>query len=120
MQCRHCGTDLNIKFLDLGNSPPSNAFLSSDNIEILEKWYPLRVLVCDSCWLVQTEDFIDPAEIFKPEYAYFSSISSYFLDHAKKYVENIAARFSLNENSLVAEVAANDGYLLQYFKQKKV
>ena len=120
MKCRHCFKDLNIKFLDLGRSPPSNAFLSSENLNAFEKWYPLRVLVCDSCWLVQTEDFVDPAEIFAPEYAYLSSISSHYLDHAKDYVHKMATRFSLDQESLVAEVAANDGYLLQYVRDRGI
>ncbi len=111
---------MNIKFLDLGSSPPSNAFLPSKNINGPEKWYPLRVLVCDLCWLVQTEDFVDPAEMFVPDYAYFSSISAGFLGHAKKYVHEIVARFDLNEKSLITEVAANDGYLLQYVRDKGI
>ena len=120
MRCRHCNTDLIIKFLDLGRSPPSNAFLSLESIKASEKWYPLRVLVCDSCWLVQTEDFVDPTDMFIPEYAYFSSISSCFLKHAKNYVNQMMARFSLHQKSLVAEVAANDGYLLQYVRDKGI
>ena len=120
MKCRHCYTDLKIKFLDLGCSPPSNAFLSSENIKAFEKWYPLRVLVCDSCWLVQTEDFVDPTDMFVPEYAYFSSISSHYLEHAKNYVQRMGLRFSLNRESLVAEVAANDGYLLQYVRDRGI
>ena len=120
MKCRHCYADLNIQFLDLGRSPPSNAFLSLENLKAFEKWYPLRVLVCDSCWLVQTEDFVDPAEMFAPEYAYLSSISSNYLDHAKDYVHKMATRFSLDQESLVAEVAANDGYLLQYVRDRGI
>lgn len=106
--------------MDLGKSPPSNAYLSLESIKDSEKWYPLRVLVCDTCWLVQTEDFVDPTDMFIPEYAYFSSISSCFLKHAKNYVNQMTARFSLNQKSLIVEVAANDGYLLQYVRDKDI
>ena len=120
MNCRHCEAKLSIKFLDLGNSPPSNAFLPSTSLHDREIWYPLRVLVCNSCWLVQTEDYLKPTDIFVPEYAYFSSISSVFLNHAKNYVQSMISRFSLNGESLVAEVAANDGYLLQYLQNNGI
>jgi SAM-dependent methyltransferase len=85
-----------------------------------ETWYPLQVLVCHSCWLVQTEDFVAADEMFSPDYAYFSSFSSSFLSHVSKYVNNIAKKLSLEEKSMVVEVAANDGYLLQYVKQKGI
>ena len=120
MKCRHCNNKLNIKFLDLGTCPPSNSFLSKKNLGNEENCYPLRVLVCGSCWLVQTEDFVAPAEMFRPNYAYFSSISAQFLEHARNYVDNIVSRFLLNEESMVAEIAANDGYLLQYVKNKGI
>ena len=120
MKCRHCNNKLNIKFLDLGTCPPSNSFLSKKNLGNEENCYPLRVLVCGSCWLVQTEDFVAPAEMFRPNYAYFSSISAQFLEHARNYVDNIVSRFLLNEESMVAEIAANDGYLLQYVKNKDI
>ena len=120
MKCRHCNNELNSKFLDLGNCPPSNSFLSKENLGIKEKSYPLRVLVCPSCWLVQTEDFVAPEEIFKSDYAYHSSVSLHFLEHTKNYVDQVTSRFSLNEKSLVMEVAANDGYLLQYVKEKGI
>ncbi len=114
MRCRHCQSPLIQRFIDLGASPPSNAYLNASDLHRPEKWYPLRVMVCDSCWLVQTEDFADSKELFNADYGYFSSISSTWLAHAKKYVDAIIERFSLNANSMVVEVAANDGYLLQY------
>ena len=115
MNCRHCLNELEHSFINLGTSPPSNAFVSLDNLKSFEKWYPLNVLVCDKCWLVQTEDFVQADEMFSPDYAYFSSFSTSFLKHCKSYVNDMVERFKLNSNSLVVEVAANDGYLLQYF-----
>jgi SAM-dependent methyltransferase len=85
-----------------------------------EKWYPLRVMVCTSCWLVQTEDFADCAELFSADYAYFSSFSTTWLQHAERYVANMAERFGLGEHSHVVEVASNDGYLLQYVKARGI
>ena len=85
-----------------------------------EKWYPLKVMVCDQCWLVQTEDFVGANEMFSDEYAYFSSFSTSWLEHAKHYVENMTSRFTLDKKSMVVEIAANDGYLLQYVKQKDI
>ena len=95
---------------------PSNSFIKFKNLRDSEKSYPLRVLVCDSCWLVQTEDFVNASEMFSPDYAYFSSYSSSFLNHARKYVEKMVSRFSLDKNSNVLEVASNDGYLLNFVK----
>ncbi|MFC1512828.1 methyltransferase domain-containing protein [Thermodesulfobacteriota bacterium] len=116
MKCRHCGSELKLPFVDLGSAPPSNAYLQEENLQAAEKWYPLRVLVCTHCWLVQTEDFAERDELFNADYAYFSSLSSTWLAHAERYVEDMAQRFGLNANSHVVEVAANDGYLLQYVK----
>jgi SAM-dependent methyltransferase len=96
--------------------PPSNAYLSEDDLSKPEQWYPLRVLVCNSCWLVQTDDFAQAGDLFDSEYAYFSSYSTSWLAHAKQYAEDMCARFELDNESLVVEVAANDGYLLQYFQ----
>jgi SAM-dependent methyltransferase len=115
MKCRHCRAPLTHSFLDLGFAPPSNAYLSEEDLSRPEKYYPLRVLVCDQCWLVQTEDCADAGELFDPGYAYFSSISSTWLEHARKYVEMITGRHSLGAESLVIEVASNDGYLLKNF-----
>ncbi len=117
MKCRHCNKQLRHKFIDLGVSAPSNSFVQNKNLSVSEKSYPLRVLVCDSCWLVQTEDFVNASEMFSHEYAYFSSYSSSFLNHAKKYVEKMVSRFSLNKKSTVLEVASNDGYLLDFVKK---
>ena len=116
MKCRHCGATLVHVFLDLGSAPPSNAYLNEEALRAPEKWYPLRVLVCDHCWLVQTEDYASAEELFLPDYAYFSSYSTSWLKHAEEYVVEMIERFGLNQQSTVVEVAANDGYLLQYVK----
>ena len=120
MKCRHCSAELSLPLVDLGSSPPSNAYLTKKTLKAPEKWFPLNVLVCQSCWLVQTEDFAGAEELFDSEYAYFSSFSSSWLAHAKHYVENMVNRFGLTDKSMVIEVAANDGYLLQYVKQKNI
>ena len=120
MNCRHCNTKLLFSFIDLNSAPPSNSFLSKKNMNKAEKWYPLHVMVCSSCWLVQTEDFVQAKEMFSSEYAYFSSFSSSFLLHVREYVEEMVSRFSLDNRSTVLEVAANDGYLLQYVKEKGI
>lgn len=115
MNCRHCSQPLTHRFLDLGFAPPSNAYLSEAHLRKPEKTYPLRVLVCDECWLVQTEDYADAGELFSHDYAYFSSTSSTWLDHAKRYADSIQKRLSLGSDSFVIEVASNDGYLLKNF-----
>lgn len=115
MKCRHCGTPLTHTFLDLGFAPPSNAYLTEADLNKPEKYYPLKVKVCDQCWLVQTEDYAQADELFSPDYAYFSSTSSSWLAHAQRYAEQMTQRFELNANSLVIEVASNDGYLLKNF-----
>lgn len=120
MKCRHCASHLHHHLIDLGSSPPSNAFLTESELHLPEKWYPLRALVCSKCWLVQTEDFAKREELFNPRYAYFSSFSTTWLTHAERYVSEMIARFRLNHDSHVIEVAANDGYLLQFFKQRKI
>lgn len=117
MNCRFCKTDLKSIFLDLVNSPASNSFLSRDQLNKEEIFYPLKIFVCDNCKLVQTDEYKKSSDIFNEEYAYFSSYSTSWLAHSKKYVTNIKTRLSLNENSLVTEIASNDGYLLQYFKE---
>ena len=119
-QCRHCGHSLQHTYLDLGSAPPSNAYLTHENIDAPEIWFPLRVLVCDICWLVQTEDYTGRENLFDREYAYFSSYSSSWLSHSEKYVDSMISRFSLNEKSCIVEVAANDGYLLQYVKSRSI
>ncbi|WP_047517739.1 class I SAM-dependent methyltransferase [Methylophilus sp. Q8] len=120
MKCRHCNNEVTHAFLDLGSSPPSNAYLTEKTLFKPEKWFPLKVMVCDNCWLVQTEDFTDAHELFDADYAYFSSFSSSWLSHAQKYVETMVDRFGLNQTSHVIEIAANDGYLLQYVKAKNI
>lgn len=115
MKCRHCGTPLTHTFLDLGFAPPSNAYLTQADLSKPEKYYPLKIKVCDHCWLVQTEDYAQAGELFSPDYAYFSSTSSSWLAHAKAYAEQMTQRLGLNGNSLVIEVASNDGYLLKNF-----
>ncbi|WP_028793419.1 class I SAM-dependent methyltransferase [Thalassobaculum salexigens] len=116
MNCRGCGAKLTHKFVDLGAAPPSNAYLAAGDLLRPEEYYPLRVLVCDACWLCQTEDFVASEHMFDENYAYFSSFSTMWLDHAKRYASYMVDRFSLTGESHVLEVAANDGYLLQYFK----
>ncbi len=120
MKCRHCKLDLKHTFADLGSSPPSNAYISENAINNPEKWYPLKVMVCEKCWLVQTVDFVGVEEMFSDEYAYFSSFSKTWLNHAEDYVEKVILRFNLSKKSTVVEVAANDGYLLQYVQRKKI
>ena len=114
MKCRHCHAPLEASFVDLGTSPPSNSYLTFTDLDRPERYYPLRVAVCSKCWLVQTEDFTDREEFFSDDYAYFSSFSTSWLDHSQRYVEAMQRRFDLDDASLVIEVAANDGYLLQY------
>lgn len=114
MKCRHCGSALHLPFLDLGSAPPSNAYLSEPGLRAPEVWFPLRLLVCEACWLVQTEDHAGREALFTDDYAYFSSFSSSWLAHARTYVETMVERLGLTERSHVVEVAANDGYLLQY------
>jgi hypothetical protein len=116
MKCRHCGAGLSLPFIDLGSAPPSNAYLTREALCAPEKWYPLRVLACTECWLVQTEDYAHCSELFSADYAYFSSFSTTWLQHAEHYVNTMAGRFDLGKQSHVVEVASNDGYLLQYVK----
>ncbi|MEM9653362.1 MAG: class I SAM-dependent methyltransferase [Actinomycetota bacterium] len=112
MDCRHCKQPLKTVFVDLDRSPPSNAYVKDVNAP--EASFPLRVLVCTNCWLVQTEDYAAADELFEEDYAYFSSYSPSWLDHSKRYVEAMIDRFGLTRDNTVVEVAANDGYLLQY------
>ena len=114
MNCRGCGTSLALPLIDLGTSPPSNAYVRADQLEQAEQWVPLKVAVCQQCWLVQTEDYTRADSLFDAEYAYFSSFSSTWLAHADRYVAEMVERFGLTADSRVVEIAANDGYLLQY------
>ncbi len=120
MKCRHCKSDLKLSLVDLGSAPPSNAYLTHEKLQAPEKWFPLRVLVCENCWLAQTEDFAQAYELFDADYAYFSGFSKSWLEHSERYVADMVQRFNLNEKSHVVEVAANDGYLLQYVQVKGI
>jgi 2-polyprenyl-3-methyl-5-hydroxy-6-metoxy-1,4-benzoquinol methylase len=117
MKCRHCQCPATLPLIDLGAAPPSNAYLTDISLRRPEKWFPLKVVICESCWLVQAEAYSRAAELFNDEYAYFSSFSTQWLQHAENYVRDMAARFGLTPDSRVIEVASNDGYLLQYVKQ---
>ena len=120
MKCRHCRADVTLPFIDLGAAPPSNAYLTREELAAPETWYPLRVFTCTNCWLVQTADYAHHAALFSGDYAYFSSFSSTWLAHAECYVDAMVERFNLGLSSHVVEVAANDGYLLQYVKARGV
>lgn len=115
MNCRHCGAALTHTFLDLGHAPPSNAYLNASALSQREIYLPLKVMVCDHCWLVQTEDYTQADVLFSPDYAYFSSTSSSWLAHAARYAAKVVHDFALDSDSMVIEVASNDGYLLKNF-----
>lgn len=115
MNCRHCRHPLTQPFLDLGFAPPSNAYLAATDLRAPETWFPLKLHVCGQCWLVQTEDYARADELFRHDYAYFSSTSSTWLAHAERYVDAMRERLALGADSLVIEVASNDGYLLKNF-----
>jgi hypothetical protein len=119
-RCRSCGRRLPPPFLDLGNSPLSNAYLSEKDIHQPEVYYPLEIYYCPHCHLVQLDEFETPEDIFSTDYAYFSSYSSSWLAHCNSYVNMVVERFGLNKQSLVMEIASNDGYLLQYFKKYSI
>src|SRR5436190_11344839 len=113
MQCRFCKTELEHVFIDLINSPASNSFLTTEQLNEPETFYPLKVFTCPTCFLVQVDEYKKSDAIFDSDYVYFSSFSTSWLAHSKRYVDAMAERFGLNEQSLVVEVASNDGYLLQ-------
>lgn len=118
MNCRHCKKNLNYCFLDLGTAPPSNSYLTKTQLNMIENYYPLKVYVCKNCWLVQVIDYAGRDIFFNEFYPYFSSISQSFLKHSKTYVDYIINRLKLNKHSKIIEIASNDGYLLQFFKNK--
>lgn len=120
MQCRFCQTELVHVFIDLVNSPASNSFLTQEQLNEPETFYPLKVYTCHECFLVQVDEYKKSDAIFNSDYVYFSSFSKSWLAHAKKYTEQMIPRFGLNENSQVIEIASNDGYLLQYFKEQNI
>lgn len=115
MKCRHCHAELKHVFLDLGTAPPSNAYLSNEELLAPETTFPLKLYVCDQCWLVQTEDYTEADKLFSRDYAYFSSTSQSWLQHAARYTKEITKRLGLSKHSFVIEVASNDGYLLKNF-----
>jgi SAM-dependent methyltransferase len=118
-KCRFCGTPLEAVFADLGVSPLANSYLTPEQGNAMEPFYPLRALVCGQCFLVQLEEYESPSHIFS-DYAYFSSYSTSWLEHSRRYVEAMIERFGYDESSHVVEIASNDGYLLQYFKERGV
>lgn len=120
MKCRFCKHEVETEFADLVNSPASNSYLTEQQLNEPEIFYPLKVVVCEKCFLVQVDEYKKSADIFNSEYAYFSSFSTSWLEHCKLYTDMMINRFGYNENSLVTEIASNDGYLLQYFKQKNI
>jgi len=120
LNCRHCQAKLSQPFLDLGFAPPSNAYRTSTQLDEPELSYPLRLSVCEQCWLVQAPAVARPETLFGADYAYFSSVSSTWREHARRYVVMIVNRLGLDTHSRVIEVAANDGYLLQYFLERGI
>jgi 2-polyprenyl-3-methyl-5-hydroxy-6-metoxy-1,4-benzoquinol methylase len=120
MQCRFCKQELTDVFIDLVNSPASNSFLTAGQLNEPEVFYPLKVFTCSNCFLVQIDEYKKSDAIFNSEYVYFSSFSTSWLEHSRKYTEKMVDRFGLNRGSLVMEIASNDGYLLQYFVQKGI
>jgi len=117
VRCRACRSDLGEPFMSLGNSPLSNSFLSENDLHKMEPFYPLDVYLCRNCYLMQVEEIQTARDIFSSDYAYFSSYSETWLRHCREYTEMMINRFGFDNNSFVLEVASNDGYLLQYFKQ---
>ena len=120
MNCRFCNAELKDVFIDLINSPASNSFLTKEQLNEPETYYPLKVFTCSNCFLVQVDEYKESESIFNNEYVYFSSFSTTALKHARQYVEKMIDRFHFDEKSQVIEIASNDGYLLQYFKEKNV
>jgi len=120
MKCRHCGHEEFWPFLDLGTAPPSNSYVAEAALSKPELWYPLVIRTCADCLLTQTEDFASRETFFSESYAYFSSFSTSWLNHARDYVESMTERFGLGPESRVVEIAANDGYLLQFVKAKGI
>ncbi len=113
--CRLCSASLRHSMVDLGKSPLCETFLSVDQIDLMEPFFPLHAFVCDACWLVQLKEYVSADGIFNDQYPYFSSFSTSWVAHAKSYCEMITKRRSLTSDNLVIELACNDGYLLQHF-----
>ena len=120
MNCRHCDALLSRVLIDLGHQPASNAYLAAEMLEASEVYAPLKAFVCESCWLVQLPSYHSSDQLFTADYAYFSSVSAGWVDHAKRYAEAVIARFQLDSNDWVVEVASNDGYLLQFFQAAEI
>ncbi len=120
MKCRFCKTELKHTFIDLLNSPASNSFLTEDQLNEPEVFFPLKVYTCHNCFLVQVDEYKKSDAIFDSNYVYFSSYSKSWLEHARKYTEKMISRFGFGKDALVVEIASNDGYLLQYFKQNSI
>ena len=120
MKCRHCHNSLQHTFLDLGFAPPSNAYRNAEDLNKPELYYPLILNVCERCWLVQTEDYVCADELFTGTYAYFSSVSQSWCEHACRFSEMITNQLSLDSKSLVIEIGSNDGYLLKHFVNKGI
>ena len=120
MNCRFCQHKLTKEFIDMVNAPPSNSFLTVEQLSEPETFYPLKLYVCEKCWLVQVQEYKKAEEIFSGDYVYFSSYSQSWLEHAKTYVDMIIEKLGLTPSSLAIEIACNDGYLLQYFQQKHI
>src|SRR5271155_4724527 len=118
-RCRFCSAPLDQVFADLGMSPLANSYLTPEQANTAEPFYPLRAFVCRSCFLVQLEEFETPDHIFS-DYAYFSSYSTSWLEHCRQYADQVVERFRLGSDSHVLELASNDGYLLQYFNQREI
>jgi hypothetical protein len=119
MKCRFCQNKLKVIFADLGMSPLANSYVNSTESEVGEVFFPLKTFVCEKCFLVQLGEFKSPNEIFK-DYAYFSSFSPSWVNHAEQYVNSLVKKFDINKKNLVIEIASNDGYLLQFFKKKNI
>lgn len=120
MNCRYCGEKLTLKFIDLGSAPLSNAYLCQEDLNKPELYYPLKLFVCQNCWLAQTEDFARPDELFRSDYAYFSSTSTSWLKHAADYSTMVCDRLRVDKESFVIEIASNDGYLLKNFVNRNI
>ena len=120
MKCRHCQQELSHIFAHLHHQPASNSFLTEAQLQEAEMYFPLKLFVCENCYLVQVDEYKSCEDIFNNDYVYFSSMSSSWLQHAEKYVHMMINRFALNKNSHVVEIASNDGYLLQYFQNANI
>lgn len=120
MKCRFCNSELSSEFIDLGFAPPSNSYLTAAQLNEPEVYYPLKLFVCTKCFLVQVDEYKKADTIFSNDYAYFSSTSTSWLEHSRRYVDKMVTEYGINSNSFVIEIASNDGYLLQYFKERGI